>query len=91
MSPLIDLPEHIMRVRKVDAQRLTLPWNSFADFFKARIYDRALMDRTFLTYCDDDKAARSTYSYAEFGAVVQLVATFLHDHAGVLKTVSTRK
>ena len=83
MSPLIDLPEHIMRARKVDEPYLTLPWNSFADFFKARIYDRALIDRTFLTYCDDDRAVRSTYSYAEFGAVVQLVATFLHHHAGV--------
>ncbi|HEU5409029.1 MAG TPA: class I adenylate-forming enzyme family protein [Nitrospira sp.] len=83
MSPLIDLPEHIMRARKVDEPYLTLPWNSFADFFKVRIHDRALIDRTFLTYCDDDKTVRSTYSYAEFGAVVQLVATFLHDHAGV--------
>ncbi|MDC8447939.1 MAG: acyl--CoA ligase [Nitrospira sp.] len=82
MPPLIDLPEHIMRARKVDEQHLTLPWNSFADFFKARIHDRALIDRTFLTYCDDDKTVRSTYSYAEFGAVVQLVATFLYDHAG---------
>ncbi|MCS6303663.1 MAG: acyl--CoA ligase [Nitrospira sp.] len=83
MSPLIDLPEHIMRARKVDEPYLTLPWNSFADFFEVRIHDRALIDRTFLTYCDDDKTVRSTYSYTEFGAVVQLVATFLHDHAGV--------
>ena len=36
-----------------------------------------------MTYCDDDKAVYHTYSYAEFGTVVQLVATFLHDQVGV--------
>ena len=31
-----------------------LPWASFADFFNSRVYDRTLIHRPFLTYCDDD-------------------------------------
>lgn len=80
---MIAVPEHIAQTRKVEGPCPPLPWNSFADFFKSRVDDRALINRTFLTYCDDDRAVRHTYSYAEFGTVVQLVATFLHDHVGV--------
>ena len=47
----------------------TLPWSSFADFFKSRIYDRALINRPFLTYYDDHRRLHCTYSYAEFGTV----------------------
>lgn len=83
MSHLITVPNHITRARKVEGLYPPLPWNSFADFFKSRVYDRALVNRTFLTYCDDDLAIRYTYSYAEFGTVVQLVATFLHDQVGL--------
>lgn len=83
MSHLITVPNHIAQARKVEGPYPPLPWNSFADFFKSRVYDRALLNRTFLTYCDDDLAIRYTYSYAEFGTVVQLVATFLHDQVGL--------
>ncbi len=83
MSPLIDVPDHITQARKVEGLCPPLPWISFADFFKSRVYDRALVNRTFLIYCDDDRALRYTYSYAEFGTVVQLVATFLHDQVGL--------
>ena len=83
MSPLIVVPDHIAQARKVEGLCPPLPWSSFADFFKSRVYDRALVNRTFLTYCDDDRAVRYTYSYAEFGTVVQLVATFLHDQVGL--------
>ncbi|HEX6727045.1 MAG TPA: class I adenylate-forming enzyme family protein [Nitrospira sp.] len=83
MSPLIVVPDHIAQARKVEGLCHPLPWSSFADFFKSRVYDRALVNRTFLTYCDDDRAVRYTYSYAEFGTVVQLVATFLHDQVGL--------
>ena len=83
MSPLIGVPEHIALARKGEGFCPPLPWNSFADFFKSRVYDRALVNRTFLTYCGDDPAARYTYRYAEFGTVVQLVATFLHDQVGL--------
>jgi long-chain acyl-CoA synthetase len=83
MSPLIAVPDHIAQARKVEGLCPSLPWSSFADFFKSRVYDRALVNRTFLTYCDDDRAVRYTYSYGEFGTVVQSVATFLHDRVGL--------
>jgi len=83
MSPLITVPEHIARARTVEEPCLLLPWNSFAEFFKARVHDRAGISRTFMTYCDDDRAVRYTYTYAEFGTVVELFAAFLHDHVGV--------
>lgn len=83
MSPRIDLPDHIAQARKVEGLCPSLPWSSFADFFKSRIYDRALLNRTFLTYCDNDRAVRYTYSYGEFGTVVQLAAAFLHDQVGI--------
>lgn len=83
MSPLITVPNYIAQARNVEGLCPPLPWNSFADFFKSRIYDRSLANCTFLTYCDDDQAVRYTYSYAEFGTVVQVVATFLHDQVGL--------
>lgn len=83
MSPLIAVPDHVAQARKVEEVCSPLPWNSFADFFKSRVYDRALFNRTFLTYCDDDRAVRYTYSYAEFGTVVQLAAAFLHDEVRI--------
>jgi long-chain acyl-CoA synthetase len=83
MSPVIGVPDHIAQARKVEGLRPPFPWNSFAEFFKSRVHDRSLINRTFLTYCDDDPAVRYTYSYAEFGTVVQLVAIFLHDQVGL--------
>ncbi len=83
MSPLIGVPDHIAQARKVEGLCPPLPWRSFAGFFKSRVYDRALVNRTFLIYCDDDRAVRYTYSYGEFGTVVQSVATFLHDRVGL--------
>jgi long-chain acyl-CoA synthetase len=83
MSPLIAVAEHIAQARQVDEGSPTLPWSSFADFFKSRIYDRALVSRLFLTYYDDDRQFHCTYSYAEFGTVVQRTASFLHDQIGL--------
>lgn len=83
MFPLIAVPDHVAQARKVEGLCSPLPWNSFADFFKSRVYDRALVNRTLLTYCDDDRAVRYTYSYGEFGTVVQLVAMFLYDQVGL--------
>lgn len=61
----------------------TLPWSSFADFFKSRVYDRDLVNRPLLTYYDDDNRLHRSYTYAEFGTVVQQTATFLHDQVGL--------
>lgn len=83
MSPLIAVTEHIAQARRMDDGSLTLPWSSFADFFKSRIYDRELVNRPFLTYYDDDRRLHYTYSYSEFGTVVQQTAGFLHDQVGL--------
>ncbi|MFO0698843.1 MAG: class I adenylate-forming enzyme family protein [Nitrospira sp.] len=83
MSLLIAVPDPIAQARKVEGLCPSFPWNSFADFFKSRVYDRTLVNRTFLTYCDDDRGVRDTYGYGEFGTVVQLAAAFLHEQVGV--------
>ncbi len=83
MSPFIAVAEHIAQVRQMDDGLPTLLWSSFADFFKSRIYDRALVNRPFLIYYDDDRQLHCTYSYAEFGTAAQRAATFLHDQAGL--------
>lgn len=83
MSPLIAVAEHIAQARQMDGDSPTLPWSSFAEFFKSRIYDRELVNRPFLTYYDDDRQLHRTYSYAEFGTVVQQTAGFLHEQVGL--------
>lgn len=83
MSPLIAVAENIAQVRQMDADSPTLPWGSFAAFFQSRISDQTLVNRPFLAYYDDDQQVHRTYSYAEFGAMVQRAATFLHDRVGL--------
>jgi long-chain acyl-CoA synthetase len=83
MSPLIAVAEQIAQARQMDEGAPMLPWSSFADFFKSRVYDQRLVDRPFLTYYDDDRQLHCTYSYAEFGMAVQRAATFLHDQVGL--------
>lgn len=80
---MIAVPDHIAQSRKVEGLYPALPWGSFADFFTSRAGDRTLLDRPFLTYCDDDTGAHRTYTYAEFGAVVQETAAFLHHRIGL--------
>jgi len=78
MSPLIAVSENIAQARQMDDGSPRLPWSSFADSFKSRIYDRCLVNRPFLIYYDDQQLHRA-YSYAEFGTAIQRAATFLHD------------
>jgi long-chain acyl-CoA synthetase len=83
MSPLIVVNDHVAQARQLDGIHPTLPWGSFADFFKSRIYDRALADRPFLIYYDDDRQLHCAYSYTEFGTMVQRAVAFLHDQVGL--------
>ena len=83
MSPLIAVAEHIAQARRMEGDSLTLPWHSFAEFFKSRIDNRNLAHRPFLIYYDDDRQLHRTYSYAEFGRAVQQTAAFLHDRVGL--------
>ena len=83
MSPLMTADDHIAQARQLDGIYPTLPWSSFADFFKSRICDHVLADRPFLIYYDDDRQLHCTYSYTEFGTMVQRAVTFLHDQVGL--------
>ncbi|MBI3807174.1 MAG: acyl--CoA ligase [Nitrospirae bacterium] len=83
MSPLIAVAENIAQVRQMDVDSSTLPWGSFAAFFQSRISDKTLANRPFLAYYDDDQQVHRTYSYAEFGAMVQRASTFLLDQVGL--------
>jgi len=83
MSPLIAVAENIAQVRQMDTDSLRLPWGSFAAFFQSRISDQTLVNRPFLAYYDDDQQVHRTYSYAEFGTMVQRAAAFLHDRVGL--------
>jgi long-chain acyl-CoA synthetase len=83
MSPLIAVAENIAQVRQMDTDAPRLPWGSFAAFFQSRISDQTLVNRPFLAYYDDDQQVHRTYSYAEFGTMVQRAAAFLHDRVGL--------
>ncbi|MDE3039558.1 MAG: acyl--CoA ligase [Nitrospirota bacterium] len=83
MSPSIDAHDRIAQVRQMDGEPFALPWISFVEFFRSRIYDPLLVHRNFLTYYDDDREIHCTYSYPEFGAVVERTAAFLHDRLGL--------
>ncbi|SLM46731.1 putative 2-succinylbenzoate--CoA ligase [Nitrospira japonica] len=83
MSTSTTVAEEIARARQTEDPSPALPWNSFADFFRSRVYDRDLVNRPFLTYYDDDRQLHCTYSYAEFGTLVQQAASFLHDRIGL--------
>jgi long-chain acyl-CoA synthetase len=45
MSPLIAVAEDIAQARQLNDGSPTLPWSSFGDFFKSRVYDRRLVNR----------------------------------------------
>jgi long-chain acyl-CoA synthetase len=45
MSPLIAVAERIAQARQLNDGSPTLPWSSFGDFFKSRLYDRRLVNR----------------------------------------------
>ena len=68
----------------MDSEPFALPCTSFTEFFRSRIYDPFLVKRNFLTYYDDDRQIHCTYTYAEFGAVVERTAAFLHDRLGLI-------
>jgi long-chain acyl-CoA synthetase len=83
MSSLIAVAENIAQARQMDEGSPMLPWSSFADFFNSHIFDRPPVNRSFLTYYDDDRQRHCTYSYAEFGVAVQQVVTVLQVQVGL--------
>ena len=84
MSLLSGVHDTIEQAR--DSGRATeLPWTSFAEFFRSRVYDPHLVTRNFLTYCDDERRLRRTYTYAELGTIVEGLAQLFHTRLGLTR------
>ncbi|MCI1280650.1 MAG: acyl--CoA ligase [Nitrospira sp.] len=85
MSLLTDVHDRIEQAREAVGCASALHWTSFAEFFRSRVYDPQLVTRNFLTYCDDDRNLRRTYTYAEFGTIVERMAAMLHLKFGLTR------
>ncbi|HNA26711.1 MAG TPA: class I adenylate-forming enzyme family protein [Nitrospira sp.] len=85
MSPFTGASDRIEQARDASGSVAELPWVSFAEFFRARVYDPHLVTRNFLTYCDDERRIRRTYTYAELGATVDRLANVLHSTLGLTR------
>ncbi len=85
MSLLTGVHDRIEQARDASGRSSDLPWVSFAEFFRSRVYDPRLVTRNFLTYCDDERRLRRTYSYAEFGTVVERMADVFHTKLGLTR------
>lgn len=83
MSLLTAVDQRIAQAREMVGPTWALPWSSFAEFFRGRIHDRALTQRTFLSYYDEERRTHRAYTYGEFGVVVERTAAFLHDRLGL--------
>lgn len=83
MSLLTTVDDRIEQAHRMSGEPFGLPWASFAEFFRARVYDPRLVDRTLLTYSDEDAHVRRSYTYAEFGMLVEGTVAFLHDRLGL--------
>jgi long-chain acyl-CoA synthetase len=83
MNLLTAVEDRIEQARGMPGAAFVLPWTSFAEFFRARVHDPELVDRTLLTYYDDDAGVRRSYTYAEFGTLVEGTAVFLRERLGL--------
>lgn len=85
MNLLSDVHDHIEQARDASGRATDLPWVSFAEFFRSRVYDPQLATRNFLTFCDDERRLRRTYTYAELGAIVERLAGMFHSRFGLTR------
>lgn len=85
MNLLSDAHDHIQQARDAAGRATDLPWVSFAEFFRSRVYDPQLAPRNFLTFCDDDRRLRRTYTYAELGTIVERLAGVFHSRFGLTR------
>lgn len=83
MNLLTSVEDRIEQARGMPGAPFLLPWASFAEFFRARVHDPDLVERTVLTYYDDDAGVRRSYTYAEFGTLVEGTVLFLHERLGL--------
>ncbi|MGC3976217.1 MAG: AMP-binding protein [Nitrospira sp.] len=80
-----DVRDHIKQARDASGRMTDVPWGSFAEFFRSRVYDPQLATRNVLTFCDDERRLRRTYTYAELGAIVERLAGVFHTRFGVTR------
>ena len=71
--------ENIRQAHEMGGPPFSLPWTSFAEFFHSRVSDLQLVNKSYLTYYDDDLQAFRSYRYSEFGDLVRRAAIFMHD------------
>src|SRR5207245_3734996 len=83
MCPSSDERDGILQAREMGGSPFHLPWRSLVEFFDERVHDAHHADKPFLTYCDDDRRLRRSYTYAEFGDGVGRLATFMRDRLGL--------
>ena len=85
MNLLNGVHDPIEQARDTSGRATDLPWTSFAEFFRSRVYDPQLVTKNVLTFCDDDRSLRRTYTYAELGAVVERLAGVFHSKFGLTR------
>lgn len=73
---------NIKRAHRMGSPPLELPFSSFADFFHQRMTDPELIHHRYLTYYDDIRRVR-TYTYKEFGEVVNRTVTSMREYLGI--------
>ena len=83
MNLLTAVEDRIEQARGMSGPPFALPWTSFTEFFRARVHDSELVDRMCLTYYDDDAGVRRSYTYAEFGTLVEGTVMFLRERLGL--------
>ena len=85
MNLLSDVRDHIEQARDATGHTADVPWASFAEFFRSRIYDPQLVTRNALTFFDDERRVHRTYTYAELGAIVERLAGVFHTRFGLTR------
>ena len=85
MNLLSDVHDPIEQARDASGRMTDVPWGSFAEFFRSRVYDPQLATRNVLTFCDDERLLRRTYTYAELGAIVERLAGVFHTRFGLTR------
>ena len=83
MSPSTNEREEILMAHRMGGPPFTLPWASFAEFYRSRLKDPVFAGQVFLTYHDDERGLRRAYTYSEFDAQVCSVADSMRQFFGL--------
>ena len=83
MSPSTNEREEILMAHRMGGPPFTLPWASFAEFYRSRLKDPVFAGQVFLTYHDDERGLRRAYTYSEFDAQVSSVADSMRQFFGL--------